>query len=200
MTSGATPRRGRPPRLSRERIVETALALIDAHGLEAFTMRALATELGSDPMAVYRHFGNKAELLGAISDGLLADIGALEIDGDWRGEIVRLATHARSRLADHPGLAAVLVSAPLTPSSLTVTAEGMAMLQSAGFTAEVAAAGIDALYSYVLGYALVEQAGRADPATEAPLPPMATLSGAATFDLGLKILLDGLAAQLSPER
>ncbi len=54
---------------------------------------------------------------------------------------------------------------------------------------------MDALFSYVVGYALLEHAGRQDPAPESTLPPLAALSGAATFDLGLKILLDGLAAQ-----
>jgi AcrR family transcriptional regulator len=194
-TSGEAPRRGRPARLSQERIVETALGLIDEGGLEAFTMRALAAELGSDPMAIYRHFSNKAELLGAISDALLADIGAPAEGTDWRAEVDRLATRARARLAEHPGLVAVLVEAPLTPSSMAVTAEAVEMLQVAGFTREVAAAAVDALFSYVLGYALIEHAGRQDPASEPTLPPLAALSGAATFDLGLKILLDGLAAQ-----
>ncbi len=59
----------------------------------------------------------------------------------------------------------------------------------------VSAAAMDALFSYVVGYALLEHAGRQDPAPESTLPPLAALSGAATFDLGLKILLDGLAAQ-----
>jgi AcrR family transcriptional regulator len=194
-TSGSAPRRGRPPRLSQERIVETAQRLIDERGLDAFTMRALAAELGSDPMAIYRHFANKAELLGAISDAVLADIGVPATGSDWRAEITRLATRARTRLAEHPGLAAVLLSAPLTPASLAGTAESVALLQSAGFTPEVSAAAVDALFSFVLGYALVEHAGSQDPAPQSTMPPLAALSGAATFDLGLEILLDGLAAR-----
>ncbi len=47
----------------------------------------------------------------------------------------------------------------------------------------------------MLGYALVEYTGGAEPAHDSRLPPLAAISGAATFELGLKILLDGLAAQ-----
>ena len=55
-------------RLSKEVVVERGLALADAEGLDALTIRRLATELGVTPMALYWHFRNKEELLAALGD------------------------------------------------------------------------------------------------------------------------------------
>lgn len=64
------------PGLSRERITAAALSLIDREGLEALTMRGLAKELGVDPMAVYRHFSGKGELVDGVRAAVLADFEA----------------------------------------------------------------------------------------------------------------------------
>src|SRR5262249_29401310 len=66
-TSRPAPRRGRPPRLSAEEIVDVALALLRAEGMRAVTFRRLAEELGVTPMSLYSYFGSKDELLGAMT-------------------------------------------------------------------------------------------------------------------------------------
>src|SRR5919108_3233672 len=58
--------------LTDQRILAEALALVDEAGLDALTTRALGQRLGVDPTAVYRHFRNKDELLGALADRILA--------------------------------------------------------------------------------------------------------------------------------
>jgi AcrR family transcriptional regulator len=62
--------RGRPARavLSREAILRAALDVTDREGLEGLTLRKIAAELGASPMGVYRHFRNKAEILGELVD------------------------------------------------------------------------------------------------------------------------------------
>src|SRR5215831_18198738 len=55
--------RGRPPTIDRDSVLETAIRLLDAEGVEALTMRRLASELGVSAMAPYRHVGSKDELL-----------------------------------------------------------------------------------------------------------------------------------------
>ena len=60
--------------LSRERIVETALALVDAEGIDALSMRRLGAELGVDPMAIYYYVPNKATLLDAIVEAVMSEI------------------------------------------------------------------------------------------------------------------------------
>lgn len=57
--------------LSRERIIDTALALVDANGLEALSMRRLGAELGMDPMAAYYYVPSKAALLDAVVEAVM---------------------------------------------------------------------------------------------------------------------------------
>src|SRR5246127_5987746 len=65
-------RRGRPPTIDREAVLDTAIRLLDAEGVEALTMRRLASELGVSAMAPYRHVGSKDELLMVLVDRLAA--------------------------------------------------------------------------------------------------------------------------------
>jgi AcrR family transcriptional regulator len=62
---------GRPAKLSALRIVDEALALIDESGLDGFSMRALASRLGVDPMSIYHHVPSKSLILDAVQDALI---------------------------------------------------------------------------------------------------------------------------------
>src|SRR6478672_7441524 len=64
--------RGRPPTIDREAVLDAALRLLDAEGVDALTMRRLASELGVSAMAPYRHVGSKDELLMVLVDRLAA--------------------------------------------------------------------------------------------------------------------------------
>jgi AcrR family transcriptional regulator len=216
-----TPRRGRPARLSRAGIVGVALELVDAEGVEALTMRALARRLGADPMAVYRHVRDKADLLGAMCDAVVADLPPLDERGPWRPQVARLADTLRARLAAHPGLLPVLAGAPVTPASLATTQQVLALLVARGVPAPIASAGFGAVFSYVLGFALIEaalpaadadreglRAGALGHLGEPAQPPahlddaLDLLEQAGDFAFGLDLLLDGLerraAAAVSP--
>jgi AcrR family transcriptional regulator len=174
-------------------------------------MRALARRLEADPMAVYRHVRDKADLLGAMCDTVVADLPALDPDGPWRPQVAELAGQLRERLAAHPALLPVLAGAPVTPAGLAVTQQALALLVVHGVPVDVAATGFGAVFSYVLGFALVEaalpalDAGRdelragalahlGDPDT----PPahldeaLALLETPGDFAFGLDLLLDGL--------
>jgi len=207
----ATPRRGRPARLNRSAIVGVALELVDDEGVDALTMRALARRLEADPMAVYRHVRDKADLLGAMCDAVVADLPALDPDGPWRPQVAALAGELRARLAAHPGLLPVLAGAPVTPAALATTQQVLALLVARGVPAPIAGAGFGAVFSYVLGFALVEAAL---PAAEAdrdglragalahlgdPAEPPPHLDDAlhlleepGDFAFGLDLLLDGM--------
>src|SRR5918993_5102038 len=171
------PRRGRPPRLSRDRIVDTALDLIDRSGLQGLTMRALAHELQVDPMAVYRHVRDKNELLGAMCDRLLVALDPIDLDDGWEPQLCHLAEQIRERFAARPALLPALAAAPVTPTSLLIAADTVALLIRAGASAKDAAAGVNAVFSYVLGYAVVE-------AAVPPVPDHAALREAALAQLG----------------
>ena len=77
--------------LSRERVLRGAVAIADAAGIEALTIRSLARELGVKPMAIYYHVANKSEILDSIVDLVFAEIELPANDGDWRSELVRRA-------------------------------------------------------------------------------------------------------------
>lgn len=71
-------------KLSNAGIVSAALAMIDAHGEKAFSMRKLAAALNVDPMAIYHHHANKAALMQAVLDAMLREFNPPATTGDWR--------------------------------------------------------------------------------------------------------------------
>lgn len=77
---------GTPPRLplTVDRIVETALAVLDAEGVDAVTMRRVATELGTGPASLYAHVANRDELLARLHDRIIDTVVVPEVDGDWK--------------------------------------------------------------------------------------------------------------------
>lgn len=98
--------RGPAPERSRTQIAAAALALADAEGLAAVSMRALAQRLGTGPASLYRYVGSRDELL-----DLMADAVAGELDlsgatgGDWLDDLVGLALQSRDAHVRHPWLA-----------------------------------------------------------------------------------------------
>jgi TetR/AcrR family tetracycline transcriptional repressor len=216
MASEHKPRRGRPPRLSRDRIVEAALDLIDRAGLQGLTMRALAQELQADPMAVYRHVRDKEELLGAMCDRLLVALDPIDPEQGWEPQLRRLAEQIRERFAARPALLPALAAAPVTPTSLQIAADTVALLIRAGASARDAAAGVSAVFSYVLGFAVVEaavppasdrealrDAALAHLGTDEPPPHLDAaidlMNDQGDFHAGLDLVLSGLRARLDRE-
>ncbi len=106
------------PRLSGAKIVAAALALIDARGLSAFSMRALGTALGTSAMALYFHFPNKTELLAAVGRALVASSPALAaVPGDDpRAMAKAILAQLRALFVLHPN-AYALVRAELPRSA-----------------------------------------------------------------------------------
>lgn len=99
--------------LGRERILQAALALIDAHGLPAFNIRALAAALGVAPAAIYWHVPNRDALVsGAIAlalEGVAAAVPA-EAALPWQARLRALLVAFRAALRAHPHLAPVVAS------------------------------------------------------------------------------------------
>lgn len=90
--------------LSRERIVDAALALIDARGHEAFSMRKLGAELDCEAMALYNHFANKNLLLDAVVDRMLKKVVVPPRDfGPWIERIRAYSQSFHALVRIHPG-------------------------------------------------------------------------------------------------
>ncbi|BCJ38838.1 TetR family transcriptional regulator [Actinocatenispora thailandica] len=103
------------PMLSRDRIVRAALAIADEHGVEAVTMRRVATALGSStPMSLYRYVGGKGGIVDLMLDAVY---GELELpaqpSGDWRADLTLLARRERDTLRRHPWFVALSHHRPM---------------------------------------------------------------------------------------
>lgn len=164
----------RPP-LDRDRIGVAALALADAHGLDAVTARNLAAELGVTPMALYRHVPN----VGAIVDGLLDRVftEARIVDhATPRLEAFLLETFERIHdcLVAHPAVLPLLgTPAGYGPAALRVVDTTLARLMAAGHPAGTATGIFHALLSYTIGAASLRAAMRSRPGT----PPAGAFDG-----------------------
>jgi AcrR family transcriptional regulator len=143
--------------LSRERVLRAAIALADAAGVRALTIRSLAAKLGVTPMSVYYYVANKSEILDGIIDVVFSEIELPPEDGDWRSEIRRRAISARKVLARHPWAIGLLESRKSPgPANLRHHDAMIGTLRAAGFSVEMTAHAYALLDSYVYGFALQE--------------------------------------------
>jgi AcrR family transcriptional regulator len=214
--------------LTRERVVEEALAVIAQDGVEALTMRGLAARLGVVPGAVYRHVRNKQQLQDLVLDGVLAEVDVhLDLSLAWTEQLKLLAHRLRAVLEAHPGVAGILKTRdPLGPHSLVLAEAFLGPLQTAGFGNRDAGLAFFLLVDYTVGFAVsatptaVNEQRVRDPAIRTQLheffrtlppdrfPALVTLGQHAwvdnreeRFTAGLDVLVDGLEhARRSPHR
>src|SRR5215470_8392583 len=143
-------RRGRPPKLDRDAVLDIAARLLDEEGVEAVSMRRLATRLGVSAMALYRHVGNHDELLLALVDRLAAQLVYPPCPADPRQAIVVLWRTIYDGLAEHPWLAEVMAR-PV----LGAIEEIHVALRRAGLTLEEAVRAYRLMWQFTLGALLV---------------------------------------------
>jgi len=151
---------GRAPRntLSRDRIVDAALALIDDDGLDALTMPRLAGRLGVGTMSLYRHVDDKDDLVNAVAEHVLS--GVRVPDGapdDWRGRVVGYLRALREQTLAHPALSRILADRGLTVGPVFDQLEqAHTILLAAGFSPTDAVRAFYALLTYVFGFVMWE--------------------------------------------
>ncbi len=156
MTEETIASEGRP-RLSRDRVLRGAMAVADAGGIDALTIRSLAQSLGVKPMSVYYYVANKDEILDGIVDLVFSEIELPAADGDWRTEIRRRAHSARRVLRTHPWAIGLMESRTSPgPATLRHHDAVLATLLAAGFSHELTAHSYALLDSYIYGFALQE--------------------------------------------
>jgi AcrR family transcriptional regulator len=145
--------------LSRERVLQGALAVADAGGIGSLTIRSLAQELGVKPMSVYYHVTNKEQILDGIVDLVFSEITLPSPDGDWRTEMRRRAISARAVLERHRWVIGLLHSRTIPgPATLRHHEAVIATLRTAGFSVEMTAHAYALLDSYMYGFATQEAA------------------------------------------
>mgnify|MGYP005819971521 CR=1 FL=1 len=185
--------------LHKRDVVEAAATLLDNYGIADLSMRRLARELDVSPGALYWHFANKQQLLGAVADRILRPVNAPE--GDWRSRIVGVCGQLRDALLSHTD-GAELVSASFAAGQSATMAAVLDALVAAATDAGVAAANAElaartVLY-YVLGFTVDEQSRLQWDAAGADLADgksVLTDDPTARFDFGVQLLLDGILAR-----
>lgn len=96
--------------LSRERIRDAALVLIDAHGLEALSMRQLARELGVQAASLYSHFPTKDAVLDAVANLLIRQADTSGFEQSWQEGLRVWGRSYRASLRAHPRAAPVVAA------------------------------------------------------------------------------------------
>jgi AcrR family transcriptional regulator len=160
MWMSATAGRDAPPRqpLSRERVVRAAMALADAGGIDALTMRRLGDELGVEAMSLYKHVANKDDLIDGMTDAVFAEIELPSGATDWRTAMRERAVSLRAALSRHPW-ATPLMQSRTSPGPATMHHHDTVIgtLRTAGFSVALTAHAFSALDSYIYGFALQQR-------------------------------------------
>jgi len=213
--------------LDRERVVRSALMLLNQVGLEGMTLRKLAAELGVKAPALYWHFENKQALLDEMATTMLRDLlqeaPVSEPDGIWQEFVVAYSSQLRAMLLKYRDGARVFSGTYLTDDSLLGAMEiPLRLFVDVGFTLREAVHGWSTLYAYTIGYVIEEQAVRPvpdvfderyDPARRAARInaeryPLTVAAGEEAFgrnmdgryQSGLRLIVSGMEQQLEAAR
>ncbi|MFJ3876455.1 TetR/AcrR family transcriptional regulator C-terminal domain-containing protein [Streptomyces sp. NPDC090077] len=151
---------GRPPRepLTRQRVLDAAVALADAGGLETLSMRRLGEAIGVEAMSLYNHVANKEALLDGMVDLVFAEV-ELPVPGDrWRPAMRSRAVSMRLALARHPWAIGLMESRSAPgPATLRHHDAVLGCLRRDGFSLVLTAHAVSVIDSYVYGFALQEK-------------------------------------------
>ena len=212
----STKRRARAP-LTKERVLDAAMALADGGGIEGLTMRKLGQALGVEAMALYYHFANKERVIDGIVDLVYQEIDVPVAGAAWKTAMRRRALSVRDALLRHRW-AIGLMESRTNPGGATLRHHDAVIgcLRAGGFDMAATATAYSLLDSYIYGFALTKMNLPFDDTSDivevsenmlAPFPEgeypnlMAFLTEHAMlpgydyadeFECGLDIVLDGL--------
>jgi AcrR family transcriptional regulator len=208
---------GRPPRISREEIIGTARRIVTEEGVDRLTMRRLATEVGSTPMALYHHVRDKDELLLLLLEDYAARARRPELPDDPRERVVVAADAIHEVLAGCPWIVEVLSADDLmAEAALWFVEQIVDGLVACGLPLDRAVHGYRAIWHYTAGAIMIRAtAARRRARDDRPthrervfagldpdeLPRLAavadrweSLTAQDTYLGGLRALVDGLVA------
>jgi AcrR family transcriptional regulator len=139
-------------------VLDTAILLADAGGIESLTMRRLGEELGVEAMSLYNHVANKEDLLNGMADAVFSEIELPSHSDDWKTAIRKRSVSFRDVLARHPWATSLKDSGTNPgPATLRHHDRVIGTLRHAGFSVAMAAHAFSALDSYIYGFAMQEK-------------------------------------------
>jgi len=172
------------PQLTRERIVRTALEIVDRDGEKALSMRRLGAELGVDPMAVYYYLPNKEALLDGIVEAVMSEIDLASDDRAASAEdrVVWAAwAYLKVMLAHRNAIPIMLSRGPSTPEAARPVEFLIGILRDAGLPLVEAMAGMNAIAASVRGMAGVLATQGLEPPTCEEIEAMSAMLTAEEF-------------------
>ncbi|GAA1960790.1 TetR/AcrR family transcriptional regulator [Kitasatospora viridis] len=135
-----------------DRIVSASVAIADAEGLDALSMRRVAADLGTGTTSLYRYVAGRDDLLDLMVDAVGGDCPTDPLTGDWRADLAAFARELRAGLLRHPWLGALMMSRPaLGPNSLRRLDRALAAAAPLTPDTTLANSAIGALRHYVIG-------------------------------------------------
>ena len=146
----------RRPRFSRQQIAATALAIADAEGFEALSMRRIAAELGAGTMTLYHYVRNKEELVALMDDAHMAEslVPEAELPEHWRTALTVIARRTRAALMRHPWALQALQAAQFGPNAMRHFEQSLAALAQTPLDAATKFAVLAIVDDYVFGNVL----------------------------------------------
>lgn len=208
-------------RLTKERVVDAAIAIADRGGLESISMRRVGEQLEVEAMALYRHVSNKEELVNSMVERVAAQFSVTRTDADWKEALRASAIAAYAVLKAHPWASAPLASrAKVGPERLRYIEAVLDRLRAGGLSVQLAHYALHAYDGHVMG-SMYRQAGNeeeADAGAEVAALRAGQLSAQypriaesmteavhdedAEFELVLDLILDGFdrLARIGPSK
>lgn len=211
------PARPTRPTLTREYIVQMALAALEREGVDKFSMRKLGAEIGVDPMALYRYFPSKGALFDGVVEAIYREVDLTGIPAEsWPEQVSWFMRRLRDALRRHPNTLPILSTRPATtPAMLDMLEHALASLAAAGLGVQQALDIVNCLAGFTMGHLMAEIGEPAGGETHGTSEAMAALSREthprlfeafgggfqydpdAQFEAGLGAMLDGFTRRFA---
>ena len=201
MTAATPDRRPWHRGVDRRAIADASLRILDEDGLDALTMRAVASAVGVEAASLYAHVTGKADLTDAVLDVVLDGVALPEPTGDRRADLVAGFAAYRRALLAHPVVVPLVAQrTSMSPSQVRLVERSLELLEAAGLSTRAAVDTHVTLLGFTLGF-VIQEAGRSASAPGALLEASPRLRRALAtlrerevddrFEVGIGLILDG---------
>jgi AcrR family transcriptional regulator len=168
-------------KVTRTRVIEAALHLMDTEGLEAVSMRRVGRELGVEAMSLYNHVQDKEDLLDGIREHVLSEFDDPGAEGDWEDRARRAARSWRQIMRSHPNMLTLISEAKrfnLSPVSVRPSETALRLLREVGLSEADAVKAYCALGGFIVGFVMFEIGVERSNAAGIDMPPPDRLTAA----------------------
>jgi AcrR family transcriptional regulator len=216
-------RRGPKPTLSPAQITEAAVELADAEGLEAVSIRRIASRLDAGATSLYWHVSSKDDLHELMVDAVIGEIELPELSGDWRADLRRLALSTWATLSEHRWLVLLGIQPGLGPNTRRYGDVALRIFDPIDLDLSTRTNVLAAINNYIFGFlhreiaweqlrersglndaqwrarleAYLEEAAQQDPNIAEQMAERFGLVSRESFGFGLDCLLDGIGGHVS---